>query len=181
NHSVYSAFIVASVSSCGGCDNAPGTGTSLAAFEPEIASFFNAGGGILGLAGASDPNAYAYVPEAPGDTTPIFSSSGFVATPAGSTIPGFFAVNGDQTHNTFAGFGSFYQVAEVYNPSGGVTGPAVTLFGSNGKIGCTGTSCHISSGGAPEPSTWAMLTLGVFGIGAALKQRKKSSALMAVA
>ena len=181
NHSDYSAFVVASVTSCGGCDNPPGTGTQLAAFEPEIASFFNSGGGILGLAGAGDPDAYAYVPEAGGTTTPIFSSSGFTATPAGlANIPGFFAVNGDETHNTFSDFGSFYTVGEVFNPTGGTTGPAVTIFGNGGTIGCTGSSCHIVSG-APEPSTWAMLGLGVFGIGLALQQTRRRRPLLEAA
>jgi hypothetical protein len=181
DHSLYSAFVVASVTSCGGCDNPAGTGTLLSAFETEIAAFFNAGGGILGLAGAGDPNAYDYVPEAGGNITPIFSSSGFVATPAGlAGIPGFFAVNGDETHNTFSGFNSFYQVAEVFNPTGGTTGPAVTIFGTGGTIGCTGTSRTIS-GGVPEPSTWTMMVLGFagFGLVAARARRRRRLAMAA--
>jgi hypothetical protein len=177
NHSVYSAFAVASVTSCGGCDNPYGTGAGLAGYETAIASFFNAGGGILGLSGATDPNAYNYVPESGGNTTAIYSFSGFVATPAASAIPGFVAVNGDETHNTFSDFSSFFQVAETY----GDGGPAVTLFGSGGTIGCTGTHCVITGGGAPEPSTWAMLGLGVFGLGYAMRRRRRNSALSAAA
>ena len=68
DHSKYSAFVVASVTSCGGCDNPAGTGAGLAsAFEPQIVSFFNSGGGILGLAGAEDPTAYADVPRWPAE------------------------------------------------------------------------------------------------------------------
>jgi PEP-CTERM motif-containing protein len=175
DHAKYSAFVVASVTSCGGCDNPAGTGTTLAGFEPQIVSFFNAGGGILGLAGAEDAAAYAYLPEAGGDTTPIFSSSGFVATAAGlANIPGFFAVNGDQTHNTFSDFASFYQVAETF----GVGGPAVTLFGTGGTIKCTGTSCTIH-GGVPEPSTWAMLGLGFFGLGMVARRKNRNAQLTA--
>jgi PEP-CTERM motif len=169
NHSVYSAFVVASVTSCGGCDNPPGTGTILAGFETQIASFFDAGGGIVGLAGAGDPAAYAYAPENGGTTTPIFVSSGFVATATGlAGIPGFTAVNGDETHNTFSGFSSFYKVAETF----GDGGPAVTIFGS-GTIVCTGPSCHVMPG-TPEPSTWTMMAIGfgAFGLLAARARRR---------
>jgi len=176
DHAKYSAFVVASVTSCGGCDNPAGTGTTLAGFEPQIVSFFNAGGGILGLAGAEDPAAYSYLPKAGGDTTPIFSSSGFVATSAGLTIPGFFAVNGDQTHNTFSDFDPFYQVAETF----GAGGPAVTIFGTGGTIKCTGTSCTIH-GGVPEPSTWAMLGLGFFGLGLVARRKARNSQLATAA
>jgi PEP-CTERM motif len=174
NHSIYSAFVVASVTTCGGCDNPPGTGTLLAGFSTQIDSFFNAGGGIYGLSGAGDPNAFAYVPQSGGTTTAIFSSSGFVETPTGLAA-GFSAVNGDQTHNTFAGFAPFYKVAETF----GVGGPAVTIFGAGGSITCTGTHCHI--GGVPEPSTWAVMGLGFFGLGLAARRKRKSGQLPAVA
>lgn len=162
----YSAFVVASVTSCGGCDNPPGTGTTLSTFNTAIASFFDAGGGILGLAGATDPNAYAYVPDAAGTPTPIYASSGFVATSTGTAgIPGFIAVNGDQTHNTFAnpgtgGVSSVYQVAERYGGTA-ASDPAVTLFAS-GTIKCTGSSCTLTS--VPEPSSLLLLGAGLFGL-----------------
>jgi hypothetical protein len=176
DHSLYSAFAVASVTSCGGCDNPSGTGTLLATFETSIAKFFDAGGGIVGLTGADDPNAFAYVPEAGGTTTPIFSSSGFVSTPAGTTsIPGFTAVNGDETHNTFADFASFYTVAETF----GVGGPAVTIFG-NGSIICTGTSCHVTPG-VPEASTWVMMALGFAGFGLVAARARRRGVVKAAA
>ena len=62
DHSLYSAFVVASVTSCGGCDNTPADIDNITAQSAAIATFFNAGGGIIGLAGANYANAYAYVP-----------------------------------------------------------------------------------------------------------------------
>ena len=47
DHSLYSAFVVASVTSCGGCDNSPAAIANIAAQSAAIASFFNAGGGIV--------------------------------------------------------------------------------------------------------------------------------------
>lgn len=175
----YSAFVVASQASCGGCDMPLGTGTALSAFNTAIASFFNAGGGILGLAGASDANAYAYVPDSAGTTTPIYASSGFVATSTGTSgIPGFIAVNGDETHNTFAnpgtaGVSSGYQVAERYNGTA-ASDPAVTLFAS-ATIKCTGAACTLTPTaptGVPEPSTLLLFGAGLFGLAGARRLSK---------
>lgn len=161
NHSVYSAFAVASVTTCGGCDNPVGSGTKLAAFSSAIHSFFSAGGGILGLTGATDPKAFAYAPESGGTTTAIGAFTGFVATPTGTSgIPGFTAVNGDQTHNTFAGFTSFYQVAETF----GAGGPAVTIFGSGTVLP------------TPEPASLSLLGASLFGFGMAARRRRKQKA-----
>ena len=175
DHSIYSAFVVASVETCGGCDNPVGTGTHLATFEPAIINFFNAGGGIFGLTEASDTHGFDYVPEATAGTQ-IFDSNGFALTPAASGIPGFVAVNGDQTHNTFSGFGSFYQVAEVRSSDS----RAVTIFGSGGTIGCTGASCTIT-GGVPEPASWALMMMGFGGLGAVLRSNRRRAHLAVAA
>jgi hypothetical protein len=176
SHTTYSAFAVASEVSCGGCDNSPADNAAIASHLSAIGAFVTAGGGILGLAGAADPLAYAYVPTAASNGGGNPPSSGFVETAAGTAV-GLLAENGDPTHNFFntpgsPGLSSLFQVAEVNGSN------IESLFISGATIGCVGSSCTISSG-VPEPSTWAMMLLGFASIGFMAYRRKSKPAFIA--
>jgi hypothetical protein len=177
NTSIYSAFAVASINNCGGCDNSAADNASIATHLSAISAFVTAGGGILGLSGADDTAAYAYVPTAASNGGGNPPSTGFVETAAG-TAAGLVAENGDATHNFFgtpgsAGLSSLFQVAEVNS------GSNESLFISGASIGCTGDSCTITTG-VPELSTWGMMLLGFSGMGfLGYRKSRRHSAIVA--
>jgi hypothetical protein len=169
----YSAFIVASDNTCGGCDNDPTMTAALKAHTTALDNFFNAGGGILALAGGDNAGAggyYSFLPvSAVGAGSP--PSSGFVGNSScfGTAVTG---VNGDATHNFFSnpgtgGVSPLFCVAE--NNPGVTSGPnAVTLLLKGGAI----VTSVITTSSVPEPATLSLFGLG--GLVAAYRRRRRS-------
>ena len=160
----FSAIVVASDSSCGGCDNDAADIAAINARTSDIASFFNAGGGLVYFAGAG--NFASYYDSVPVGATAVAVTSPFTLTAAGLGV-GLSNVLNDAnccaTHNSFAlpGSGSALQVAET-----DAAGVAETLFASGAVITDGGIVTDSGGGGSvPEPASLGLLGLGALALG----------------
>jgi hypothetical protein len=133
----WSAIIIASDSSCGGCDNTTADITAINARTSEIQAFFSAGGGLLYLAGAD--NRATYYSSVPVPATGVAVSSPFTVTSVGTSL-GLTSADANccATHNSFTlpAAGSSLQVVETDS-----AGNAETLIASGAAI-CSGTPSY---------------------------------------
>jgi hypothetical protein len=137
---LFSAIVVASDSSCGGCDNTTTSITNINARSADFKAFFNGGGGILALAGAADRDTYYnFVPL--GGITGVAVTNPFTVTAQGTTLGITSAMaNCCATHNSFtippsplvtletdsAGKAETIAAFNVAIGGGGFTSPATT-------------------------------------------------------
>jgi len=174
----YSAIVIASAQSCGGCDNTVNGYNNIALDKVAIAAFINAGGGVVqttgGTTAASRAAAYAYLPGTAG--VAVFGSppqTGYYQTNPDGLAAGIPAVNNDSTHNFFnepgsGGTSAAYKVFERNNEASGAQ-PAETI-GLRGAMITHGTIVS----GTPEPATLGLAAMGLASLaGYSLRKRKK--------
>ncbi len=143
----FSAIAVASDTSCGGCDNDTTSSTNIAGAKTAIAAFFDAGGGIVAMAGADNTSYYNFLPASATNPGTVTCSSCFTQTAAGAAA-GLPAVNGDFPHNFFpfpgsGGESAAYQVFETYtgpSSAGNLTNQPFGLFFEGKSTTLTGAA-----------------------------------------
>jgi hypothetical protein len=166
----FSAVVIASDSTCGGCDNSVASITAINARTAELQAFFTAGGGILYNSGAA--NRATYYASVPIPATGAAVSPPFTVTPAGAAL-GMLDVDANccATHNSFSlpGPGSPLVVAETDSAS-----LAETLFVSGGSI-CGGVLCGTAVLEIPTMTEWGMMLMaGLLAVSAFLFLRRRS-------
>lgn len=150
---LFSAIIVASDATCGGCDNDPTGEANINARAADFKTFFNHGGGILALAGAN--NRATYYNFVPLGLTAAAVSPPFTVTAKGTAIGITTTMaNCCATHNSFALPTSPLVVLET-----DTAGLAETIAAFNVSIGGGGfTSPPPSKSSTPTPTKTATPT-----------------------
>ena len=175
NVTLYSAVVVASDSSCGGCDNTTASITAINARSAVLQAFFTAGGGLMYLAGGS--NRATYYSSVPVPATGLPVTAPFTITPAGITL-GLIAADANccATHNSFAtpAAGSPFVIVET--DAAGLPETLIVTGGSvDGGVIVVGTPAAAGpSIGVPSLSAWglALLALMVTVMGAMTIRRR---------
>ena len=166
---LYSAVVIASDSTCGGCDNSTASITAINARTADLQAFFNAGGGLMYLAGAS--NRATYYNSIPVPATATAVSPPFTITAAGTTL-GLIVTDANccPTHNSFTTPAAGSALVVVENDS---ASQAETLIVTNGTVGggiiIVGPPVVIGPPiGVPTLSEWGVglmaLLLALFGL-----------------
>jgi hypothetical protein len=148
-------LMVLSHVNCGGCSLTTAGSNALNSMSADIATSFNAGMDIFGESSANLATYYHFLPPgAAAGGAPIFDSSGFSATPAGTGIGitdgPLSMINGFQTHNNFTSFAPAFTVFETHTSGGASEIISIGLQG--GRI----TDGGIVTG-VPDSGTTALL------------------------
>lgn len=185
---LYSAIVTASDNTCNGCDNTLVGESNINARSADFAAFYNAGGGIVALTGATHyATYYNFVPfiGLAGADLPCNNSTGdtcFAVTPAGAALGVTNAeVNcsksnplGCETHNSFnePPAPPFIVVERVAPGMPGANDP-VTIGVLNGMISGGG----FKGGGTatPELGSGELFATGVLPLAAVLLYRRRKA------
>lgn len=180
-HPLYSAIVTASDNSCGGCDNDATGEAAINARAADIATYFNDGGGILALAGASSSIYYNFVPVS---ATPVATSGPYAPTALGTSL----GVTTDEancclTHNSFVTppAGSALQILETDTGNGGIPETLIALNAtiSGGGIGSGGGGGGVGAA-TPELGSGELLATGLVPALAILVYRRRRTVRQAM-
>jgi hypothetical protein len=184
----FSAIVFASDASCGGCDNGPADITAMNHRTADIQSFFNAGGGLLYLAGAEDRATYYNSVPVPASAKAV--TEPFTVTPFGlglgaafGNAPGLIDLpfSGDDnccaTHNSFTvpDPSSPLQVAELDSARPPLAETLVGIGASIGGGGFTGGGTPGPTTSVPEPASAFLLGSALLGLVGVRRIRRKTN------
>lgn len=162
NVTLYSAIVIASDSSCGGCDNSTASITAINARSAVLQAFFTAGGGLMYLAGGS--NRATYYASVPIPATGLAVTPPFTITAAGTTLGLVVAEsNCCATHNSFAvpAAGSPFVIVET--DAAGLPETLIVTGGTvDGGVIVVGPPAAVGpSIGVPSLSAWGLALLAL--------------------